>query len=227
MFIAYPVFGQLYAQKKQKLLMDTLYSTNIINKNLEEASLEAESQYNDLKKVFDENLENTDKEKQNLPDEPIPGSSAVPLVLPNSIKATEKPALVYGQVLGRMLIEKINVDIPIVEGASAENLEISLGHLPGSSLIGEIGNTAIAGHRSHSYGYYFNRLDEMDVNDVIIIDTGEKTYKYIVYEKKVVEPTDLSVLNRSKKHSILTLITCHPLYSSKQRLIVHAYLDAS
>ncbi len=221
--IAYPIAGKLYAEKMQKFMYENLYKTANTIDITEDESLLASNEYEELQRAFEYNnsdIINTngltpDPMHEGKPDQPIKTDS------PDN---ESKPVIQSGQVMGRMLIDKINIDIPIVEGVSPENLKISLGHLPGSSLVGEIGNTVIAGHRSHTFGYYFNRLDEMDVNDEVVIDTGSRTYRYVVYQKKVVEPTDTSVLKRSKTLGILTLVTCHPLYSSKQRLIVHAYL---
>ena len=124
--------------------------------------------------------------------------------------------------LGILVIDKINLEQPIFEGASQKNLKIGVGHMTETSAIGEIGNAAIAGHRSHTFGRFFNRLDELDINDQIIVEINKEKYQYTVFKKIIVEPSDISVLNRNKRDKVLTLITCHPLYTSSHRLIIHA-----
>ncbi|MDW7670593.1 MAG: class D sortase [Bacillota bacterium] len=129
-----------------------------------------------------------------------------------------------GELLGSIEIPKINAKMPVVQGASDENLRTAAALLDGTSPIGSIGNAAIAAHRSYTYGRFFNRLNEMEIGDHIIITTPEAVYTYQVYEIKVVEPTDLSVLNRNSRDRVVTLITCDPIYVASHRLIVHGVM---
>ncbi len=122
--------------------------------------------------------------------------------------------------IGVLKIEKINLKIPILYGASHGNLKTGAAQIAGTSPIGEIGNTALAAHRSHTYGRLFNRLNELKEGDEIIIESGESAYKYEVYKKSIVEPDDITVLYRNKKDKILTLITCDPMYNPTHRLVV-------
>lgn len=119
-------------------------------------------------------------------------------------------------------IDKIDVYLPVAEGVDLSILKFALGHMPETATLGDIGNAVVAGHRSHSFGSYFNRLHEMAVGDEIVVQAGGGTYTYEVYETLIVEPDDLSVLRSSSDHKVLTLITCTPLYTSTHRLIVHA-----
>ncbi len=129
-----------------------------------------------------------------------------------------------GELLGRLEIPKIKAEMPVVQGASDANLKSAAALLDGTSPIGSIGNAAVAGHRSYTYGRFFNRLNEVEVGDLIIVTTSEAVYTYQAYEIKVVEPTDLSVLNRNSKDRVITLITCDPIYVATHRLIVHGVL---
>jgi len=129
-----------------------------------------------------------------------------------------------GELLGSIEIPKISAKMPVVQGASDENLRTAAALLDGTSSIGSIGNAAIAAHRSYTYGRFFNRLNEMEIGDHIIITTPEAVYTYRVYEIKVVEPTDLSVLNRNSRDRVVTLITCDPIYVASHRLIVHGVM---
>lgn len=133
-----------------------------------------------------------------------------------------------GDSIGMLEIPKIDLKTPIVEGATPENIKYAVGHLPSSSSLNELGKTdqnfAIAGHRSYTYGQFFNRLDELEKGNEIILTTKNKEYTYKIYQKKIVKPTDVDVIKPVTGKSILTLITCHPKYSNKQRLIVFGEL---
>lgn len=128
-------------------------------------------------------------------------------------------------MLGILEIAKIKVRLPILDGTSEDNLRIGAGKLEGTAPIGEIGNTVISAHRSHTYGWLFNRLNELEIGDEIKITTAENTYSYIVFDIKVVEPSDNSVLAQSDNDRLLTLTTCDPLYTASHRLIVQARME--
>lgn len=125
-------------------------------------------------------------------------------------------------VVGLMHIDKIDLTLPMLQGATDDNLDIGLGIMDGTSPLGQIGNTGIAGHRSHTEGRLFNRLDEVTLGDEIKVETldGEMTYE--VYDTKVVTPDDVSVLESNQEDSIITLITCEPMINPTHRIIVQA-----
>lgn len=122
-------------------------------------------------------------------------------------------------ILGILKLPKIDLEVPIIEGTNPQNLKYAVGHFTETAGIGKKGNCAIAGHRSYTYNEYFNRLIEMEIGDEIIVNTKEKEFVYIVYEKKIVEPTEISVLD-STNDATITLVTCHPERSSSKRLVV-------
>ncbi|MGP4070926.1 class D sortase [Piscibacillus sp. B03] len=125
-------------------------------------------------------------------------------------------------VVGLMYIEKIDLTLPMLQGASDDNLDIGLGIMDGTSPLGQIGNTGIAGHRSHTEGRLFNRLDEVTLGDEIKVETLEGEMTYEVYDTKIVTPDDVSVLESNEEDSIITLITCEPMYNPTHRIIVQA-----
>lgn len=133
-----------------------------------------------------------------------------------------KPKL--GEAFGIIRIDKIDVEIPMIEGTEDELLKLGAGHFEITDLPGEIGNCVLAGHRSYTYGKLFNRLGEIEVGDIIEVDFNKKTYIYEVYKVHIIEPDDFSVLNRNNKDKVLTLITCHPPKVNTHRLIVHAVI---
>ena len=133
-----------------------------------------------------------------------------------------------GSVIGILEIPKIDLKTPIVEGSGQENIKYAVGHLPSSSSVGNIGkkneNFAIAGHRSYTYGKFFNRLDELEKGSKIIIKVKNEKLTYKVFDKKIVKPTDVEVVKPVKGKSMVTLITCHPPYSNESRLIIFSKL---
>jgi sortase A len=130
--------------------------------------------------------------------------------------------------LGILEIEKINLKLPILGGTSEAILRIGAGLLEGTAGFGEVGNTVLTAHRSHTYGRFFNRLDELEAGDRITISTEhDQQYHYVVYRTIIVEVDDTSIFEFEEGDRILTLYTCHPLYSVNpvNRLIVQARLE--
>ncbi|WP_277674468.1 class D sortase [Piscibacillus halophilus] len=125
-------------------------------------------------------------------------------------------------VIGLLHIEKIDLTVPMLQGASEENLDIGVGIMDGTDPLGNVGNTGIAGHRSYTEGRLFNRLDEISKGDEIIIETLDGEWLYEVFDTKIVTPDDVSVLEPMAEESIITLITCEPMYDPTHRIIVHA-----
>ncbi|MGD6802125.1 class D sortase [Rossellomorea vietnamensis] len=127
-------------------------------------------------------------------------------------------------MMGIITIDVINVNLPVLRGASQYNLKYGAGHLNGTAIPGKTGNSAIAAHRSREQGKMFNRLGELQMGDTITVKTRSGTFNYKVTDTKIVEPTDLSVLQESDEE-ILTLITCDPIENPVNRLIVRAEMQ--
>jgi sortase A len=111
----------------------------------------------------------------------------------------------------------------VVEGTGASALRAGAGHYPNTPLPGEEGNVAIAGHRT-TYGKPFANLDHLKPGDEIFLETpvGKYTYK-VSKDPFVVSPTDFTVIAQTPGKT-LTLTTCHPKGSARQRLVVKADL---
>jgi sortase A len=119
-------------------------------------------------------------------------------------------------------LPSIDLNTKVLEGTSEDILRVAVGHLEGTGELGEIEeNYVILGHRSFITGKFFSRLDELNLGDPIILKS-DLEYHYQVIDKKIIRPNQLEVLDPIKGKSIVTLITCHPRYSSKQRLVVVA-----
>lgn len=127
-------------------------------------------------------------------------------------------------VLGIISIDSIDLKLPILEGATKKNMRHAAAHMSETTPLGQIGNAAIAAHRAHKEGRLFNRLGEVKIGDEIIVQNDEQKYIYKVYNIVIVEPTDLSVLDKNDQDSVVTLITCDPMINPTHRLIVQAKL---
>jgi len=128
------------------------------------------------------------------------------------------------RVLGIIQIPKIKVKEPIVEGVEKSNLRAGIGHIPGTPLPGQPGNCALAGHRNFALKKLFRRLDELENGDEVVILTKAEMLRYTVTGKVVVEPDDVSVLQGSDDRSIISMITCTPMYIHSHRLVVFGEL---
>jgi sortase A len=124
-------------------------------------------------------------------------------------------------VLGKIEITRIGLAAMIVEGTDERTLRRAVGHIPGTSLPGQQGNVAIAGHRDT----FFRVLDKILNDDEITLTTLHGTYRYLVDSTQVVAPEDTQVLDDSDD-TILTLVTCYPFYfvgPAPKRFIVRAH----
>jgi sortase A len=140
-----------------------------------------------------------------------------------TINAALQVAPPEGHVLARIQIPKIHVNWLVVEGVQLTDLAIGPGHYPGTPLPGQIGNAAIAGHRT-THGAPFFRVNELKRGDRITLRTLTGRYVYAVTRDPFpVRPTDYFVVANTPDAE-LTLTSCHPRYSAAQRLIVKAKL---
>ncbi|HEV3472686.1 MAG TPA: class E sortase [Actinomycetota bacterium] len=145
-----------------------------------------------------------------------------------SARAYESRSIEVGKPLTRLEIPKLDVDVIVVEGTTQAALHAGAGHYPETPLPGEAGNVAIAGHRT-SYGRPFNRMDELEPGDEIILTTpiGKHTYE-VIADPWVVDPENWApIYDYKKSGSFLTLTSCHPEGSAAYRIIVRAELVES
>ncbi len=133
----------------------------------------------------------------------------------------------------KILIPKINVEVPVIYGTDSNNeqsiedsLEEGVVHYSTSALPGQTGNVVIVGHSSNNilnkgkYKFAFVLLKRLEIGDTFHINKDGVRYTYQIYEKKVVKPTDVSVLGPAAKPNSATLITCDPPGTSLNRLII-------
>ena len=110
----------------------------------------------------------------------------------------------------------------VVEGVSVADLKNGAGHMPWTPMPGQPGNSVISGHRT-TYGAPFSQLDELVAGDTIEVETALGTHVYAVRNVNVVKPTDVWVTH-PRSGAWLTLTTCNPEFSARERLVVFAEL---
>jgi sortase A len=138
----------------------------------------------------------------------------------------------------RLIIPKINVDVPIIWTANAAD-QNSLNEAMNNGVAwfniqqahsrpGENGNFVLSGHSSNdwldqgSYKFIFAPLEQMKVNDTFYVNYNQKRYMYKVTTTKVVAPSDVGSLATDNTKPMITLITCTPLGTALNRLLVFA-----
>jgi sortase A len=110
-----------------------------------------------------------------------------------------------GDPIGTIEIPRLGVSSVVLEGEDVSALLLGVGHLSDTPLPWHDGNSVLAAHRDT----FFRPLAGIRRNDVIRFSTADAEFEYVVTEMKVVEPTDLAVLDPTPA-ATLTLITCYP-----------------
>ena len=124
----------------------------------------------------------------------------------------------------RIVISGIGVDAPVVEGDDWESLKKGAGHHVGSANPGERGNCVISAHND-IYGEIFRELPSVKVGDEILVYTLTQTYRYVVQQTRIIEPTEVSVMAATNT-PVLTLISCYPYGVDTHRIVVIAALES-
>lgn len=162
-----------------------------------------------------------------LPEAPVQPSAPAPHLAgaTGAVGSTSfSPAVSAASHNPTLRIEHLGINMPIVEGQGEDALYRGAWRSPWGSTPDKGGNTTFFGHRFLHLPPSANtmfRLDELKVGETIEVDWAGKTYTYLVTESKVVDPSDVSVLNQTTEPTI-TLVTCTPKFTTKQRLVVHA-----
>lgn len=128
-----------------------------------------------------------------------------------------------GDGLTRVAIPKIELDAIVLEGAGRKQLKLGPGRIKTSALPGEVGNSVITAHRDT----FFRNIYQLTKGDDIVIRRNGEVFTYKVTGKKIVKPTDVSVL-KATQDAQLTLITCYPTYfigPAPERLVIFSKLE--
>jgi sortase A len=157
-----------------------------------------------------------------------------------------------GDPLAVLHIPRLGADYArvVLEGTTEDQLSQGPGHYVGTALPGQPGNLALAGHRVGK-GSPFLDADQLRPGDPIVVETADSWFVYRVLGdpatgdyaadpsgipgQQIVRPSDIAVISpvpggeagAAPTGAYLTLTTCHPKYSARQRLIVHAVLEGA
>lgn len=150
------------------------------------------------------------------------------------------PAPDEGSVFATMQIPRFGADYvrPVAEGIDRRAVlnTVGLGHYPGTAMPGQVGNFAVAGHRV-TYGKPLNQIADLEPGDPIVVRVADSAgfdwwYVYSVTTSRIVDPSQVEVIAPVPGHPDerptgrhLTLTACHPMWSLKERYIVHADLS--
>ena len=169
---------------------------------------------------------------------------------PAATPTTPRADLTGGNAFAVLYIPRLGTDYQrvVLEGTAETELSQGPGHYEGTALPGQPGNVGLAGHRVGK-GSPFLDLDELRPGDPIVVETVDSWFVYRVLGdvatgdlaadpsgipgQEIVRPTDVEVLSptpdgpegAAPTGSYLTLTTCHPRFSARQRLVIHAALD--
>lgn len=155
------------------------------------------------------NMEDLEEAEAELPDQP-------------NFFAT-RPAMNISR-LGTIKIPKIQISENIVEG-TVDELLYGVGHARGTALPGQPGNCVLAGHRNYVVMRPFRYLDKVEIGDNIYITDDTSTYTYEVFDIFEITPDEIWVMQAQEDEShMLTLITCTPVLTYTNRMIVRARL---
>lgn len=172
-----------------------------------------------------------------------PDSVAVPPTPAPSVSAPDFGApLVVAEpehlsVIGNLWVPRFGTDYvrTIAQGTTTDVLNstrLGIGHYDGTQMPGEVGNFAIASHRS-AYGGGLHLIDKLQVGDPIVVETQDGWYVYRFTNLEYVLPTAVDVLAPVPQHPgavagdrIITLTTCNPLYSTAERVAAYGVLES-
>jgi sortase A len=138
----------------------------------------------------------------------------------------------FGEAFAIMRIPRFGADYarPVLQGTDHDTLTRGIGHYPGTAFPGQVGNFAVAGHRT-TYGKPFSDIELLQKGDVIAVETRASYLVYSVDRHVIVTPDELQVIapvpqdpGARPSQAWLTMTACHPRYSASQRYVVFARL---
>jgi sortase A len=162
-------------------------------------------------------------------EQPVPADSGDPVV--------DAADHANGEAFAVMYVPRFGADSQrnIAEGTGLDVLNstsLGVGHYPGTQMPGEVGNFAIASHRS-AYGGGMHEIEQLQLGDAIYIQTRDGWYTYRFRDLEYVTPETVEVLAPVPHHPdlqpadrIVTLTSCNPLYSTAERIVAYGVLES-
>lgn len=125
-------------------------------------------------------------------------------------------------IIAYVAIPKIDETMPVILGASSENLTKGAVHLTNTSYpIGGVNtNSVIAAHRGWSRAKMLRNIDKLEIGDTVYIENFRETLEYRVSEIEIIDPDDINKLLIRDGKDMISLITCHPYRVNTHRYVV-------
>src|SRR5262245_40461230 len=155
--------------------------------------------------------------RETLESRESPTLTGVPPPPPSTSTA---PSIPRGTPLAELSLPRLGLSAVVLHGSDDQTLLMGLGHIENTALPGESGNIGIAGHRDS----FFRPLRHVQLGDDIVLDTPARRVHYRVSSYRVVEPSEVSVLDPTDT-ATLTPVTCYPFFlvgHAPERFIVQA-----
>lgn len=130
----------------------------------------------------------------------------------------KKATIQTENMVGGIYIPSVDINLPILYGATNENLKAASATMKPDQAMGE-GNYAIAAHNSRNPDVLFGSLKYVEVGDELYITNKDKVYKYTMVHREIVMPERVDVIDDVEDQTLLTLVTCYSADAS-DRLIV-------
>lgn len=186
-----------------------LFVTDLLNRGVQTA---AQSELADSIDLFEPVTEQFDSSE-------LVGGETPP-DFPETVRLVSEPEPEPGEAMAFIRIPRIGVDQVVFSGVDLQTLKSGPGHMPRTPLPGQPGNTVISGHRT-THGRPFFDLEQLAPGDTIEVENQSGVHRYQVREILVVRPTDVWVTH-DRPGGWLTLTTCEPKFSARERLIIVA-----
>jgi sortase A len=159
----------------------------------------------------------------------VPDTTAGTVVDSVPVETTAPPAAVRpieeGDAIARIEMPTIGVDNIVVAGVAKSDLKKGPGHYPETPMPGQLGNSAIAGHRT-TYGQPFFDVDKLATGDEIVVTTTEGRFVYRVTGQQIVGPGDYEVISTTDPtKATITITSCHPKWTARERIVISGELD--
>lgn len=149
---------------------------------------------------------------------------------PDSVATLTK--VPFGKAFGIVRIPRFGADYarPVLQGTDHDTLTKGMGHYSGTAFPGQVGNFALAGHRT-TYGRPLHNIDRLQKGDIIVVETKASYIVYAVDRHVIVTPNHVEVIAPVPQHpgvkptqAWMTMTACHPKFSATQRYVVFARL---
>lgn len=130
---------------------------------------------------------------------------------------------VYNDIVAQIRIPKMDTILPVYMGATNANMAQGAAQLGQTSApIGGVNtNCVLAAHRGAAGGEFFLYIENLSVGDEVYIDNLWETLTYRVVDIEVINPDEISKVLIRENQDMLTLLTCHPYPTNRQRYVVY------